>query len=343
MHEVLYEVSTILNGCDQIEPALQQTVPLLVSHLQLSTAWVWLMEGSAFYCAYAYQLPKLLESPVEMTGDPCWCIEAFQRGNLRPANLACSRLRRVGSIFREHATIPLASRGRALGILNAAGRALNSEELRLLEIFGLHLGTALERITLATDASELARSEERARVARELHDTLTQNLTGLTLQLEAALRLPEPREPLARALEIARDSLDSVRQSLVELRCPELQGHTLAEALQRWVREFVSRTGVRVDLEVFSETLEPAVELELFRLCQEALQNVARHSGSARAGLSVQRSRGQLVLRCWDEGSGVKGKAGLGLTGMRERVWLLGGRMSLKDRPQGGTILEIRI
>ena len=343
MNEVLYEVSTILNGCDQIEPALQQTVPLLVSQLELSTAWVWLMEGSAFYCAYAYQLPEPLQAPVEMTGDPCWCIEAFQRGNLRPANLACSRLRRVGSGFREHATIPLASRGRALGILNLAGRTLNLEELRLLEIFGLHLGTALERMALATGAAELARSEERARVARELHDTLTQNLTGLTLQLEAALRRPEPREPLSRALEIARESLDSLRLSLVELRCPELQGRTLGQALQSWVREFVSRTGVRVELEVFSDSLEPAVELELFRLCQEALQNVARHSGSPRAGLSVQRSRGQLVLRCWDEGSGMKGQTGLGVTGMRERVRLLGGRMRLKTRPEGGTMLEIRV
>lgn len=335
---MLYKVSTILNGCDRIEPALAQTVPLLVDHLGLSTAWVWLLQGEQFYCAFAHNLPSSLRQPVAMTGDPCWCIEAYQRGTLKPANLACSRLRKGESALREHATIPLNSRGRSLGILNVAGRTLNEDELRLLETFGLHLGTALERMHLAQEAARLARAQERERVARELHDTLTQNLTGLTLQLEAALRRPSP-EVLQTALDIARDSLESVRHSLVDLRAPELQGRTLGEALRLWVRDFSARTGIRVDLEVEDFDGDPAWELQLLRLGQEALQNVARHSGSASAGLSLTRN----LLRCWDEGSGPQGKPGLGLTGMRERVAFLGGRMKVSKRPQGGTLVEIRL
>ena len=335
---MLYELAYILNECDQIEPALARTVPLLVEHLSLSTAWVWLLQNTQFYCAYAHNLPANLQAPVEMTGEPCWCIEAYQRGTLRPANLACSRLRKVGAEVREHASIPLACRGRTLGILNLAGRPLRADELRLLETFGLHLGTTLERIYLAQESARLARSQERERMARELHDTLTQNLTGLTLQLEAALRRPSPAV-VGTALEIARESLESVRQTLLDLRCPQ----PLELALREWVHNFSARTGVRVDLEVLSEELEPALEIELLRLAQEALQNVARHSGSARAGLWLRRRGRSLELGCWDEGRGIQGRAGLGLTGMRERVALLGGKMSVRKRAQGGTLVEIRL
>jgi two-component system NarL family sensor kinase len=339
---VLYEVSTILNGCDRSETALAQTVPLLVDHLGLSTAWVWLVENEHFYCAYAYQLPESLQAPVEMTGDPCWCIEAYQRGHLKPANLACSRLRKVHAELKEHATIPLASRGRALGILNVAGRTLEPDELRLLETFGLHLGTALDRMNLAEEAARLARSQERERVARELHDTLTQNLTGLTLQLEAALRRPSPTL-VETALEIARESLESVRQTMIDLRAPELRGKTLAEAIRGWVRDFSARSGVRVELELQELEVDPTWELQLLRLVQEALQNVARHSGSSSAGLSLLAEGTRVILRCWDEGQGPAGKPGLGLTGMRERVAFLGGKLKLLKRPQGGTLVEIRL
>lgn len=339
---MLYEVSTILNGCDRLEPALAQTVPLLVEHLNLSTAWVWLLQNERFYCAYAFNLPASLQEPVEMVGDPCWCIEAYLRGNLKPGNLACSRLRKVHADLREHATIPLSSRGRALGILNVAGRTLDRQELRLLKTFGLHLGTALERMHLSEESARLARSQERERVARELHDTLTQNLTGLTLQLEAARRRPSP-ELLETALDIARESLESVRQSLVDLRAPELRGKTLALALREWTRDFSARTGVRVDLEVDDFEVEVSAEMHLLRLAQEALQNVARHSGAATAGLSLKSRKGGLILRCWDEGQGPSGKPGLGLTGMRERVALLGGRLKVSKRPEGGTLVEIRL
>ena len=339
---MLYEVSTILNGCDRLEPALAQTVPLLVDHLGLTTAWVWLLQKDRFYCAYAYNLPPSLQEPVAMTGDPCWCIEAYQRGSLKPANLACSRLRKVNAELREHASIPLSSRGRALGILNVAGRTLNAEELRLLETFGLHLGTALERMHLAEEADRLARSQERERVARELHDTLTQNLTGLTLQLEAARRRPTP-EVLETALNIARESLESVRQTMVDLRAPELQGKTLAQALREWTRDFCARTGIRVDLEVEDFALDVGWEVHLLRLAQEALQNVDKHSGASSAGLSLKSSKGRLILRCWDEGRGPSGKPGLGLTGMRERAAFLGGKLKVSRRPQGGTLVEIRL
>ncbi len=293
----------------------------------------------------------------------CWCLESFEDGELTPKNvdvMECSRLR--PAVQREqvdltegltyHASIPLYSHGQALGIMNLAGpawRKLTREELRLLSIIAYQVGVALERASLAEESKRLARAEERTRIARDIHDTLAQALTAIGLQLEGALQQLD-RDPtrararLEQALVVTRQSLEEARQSVTDLRAAPLAGKPLRQALTTLVRSFTSETGVQVDLKLpdADSELPVRVEVELFRIAQEALANVRKHARARRVEVGLRR-RGDL-LRLWiaDDGQGFRpGRAAghdrFGLQGMRERAHALGGRLRVESRADSGT------
>src|SRR5262245_3726720 len=161
-----------------------------------------------------------------MTGHRCWCIDAFRSGELSAANIdviECSRLRaalgkRTATRgLRYHASIPLYFGTTQLGIMNVATpawRKLTQRELDLLSTIASQIGVAIERSRLADASVGLARGEERSRLARDLHDTLTQGLTAIGLHVEAALggmgigSTDAARAELERALTITRSNLE---------------------------------------------------------------------------------------------------------------------------------------
>jgi len=155
-----------------------------------------------------------------MAGSNCWCINDFNDGELTPKNipvLECSRLRpavrardvEVTQGLAYHASIPLYFQDTPLGIINLTGpswRKLSREELRLLSTIAYQVGIAIERARLAEQSTRLARAEERARIAREIHDTLAQSLTAISLDVEGALRHLEGNPTLARERRFLRYS-----------------------------------------------------------------------------------------------------------------------------------------
>src|SRR5262245_1231340 len=201
--QLLGRVAEALNSAPDVEQALEQTLGLVAELLGLETGWVWLLDPEAdrFYSAAARNLPPYLQEPVRMTGAPCWCIESFRAGRLTPANIRliqCSRLYDAVAAHDTaatrglccHASIPLYFQERPLGIMNLtapAWRELTGEELRWLKMIAYQVGIAMERARLAEERTSLARMEERARLAREIHDTLAQGLTAIGLQIEGAL------------------------------------------------------------------------------------------------------------------------------------------------------------
>jgi two-component system, NarL family, sensor kinase len=223
-----------------------------------------------FYSAAAQDLPPFLDDPVRMTGRSCWCIDAFRSGKLTAGNIdviECSRLRAaLGEAtatrgLRYHASIPLSFGDRRLGIMNVATRAwrkLTRRELDLLSTIASQVGIAIERARLAEASVGLARVEERARLARDLHDTLTQGLTAIGLHVEAAMAQMDrstdnpsaARAQLESALSIARANLNDARRSLRELRGSPLGGRPLGEALAALARQLTADTGVRVSVHV---------------------------------------------------------------------------------------------
>ncbi len=361
---ILYAISEALNSAPDVRLALERTLALVTDLLGLHTGWVWLLdpESGQFYNAAAHNLPPYLQEPVHMTGKNCWCIGDFRDGTLAPRNISlieCSRLQpavEAGAIestrgLRYHASVPLYFRDKPLGIMNIAApswRKLSRSELRLLSTIANQIGVAIERARLAEESTRLARAEERARIAREIHDTLVQGLTAIGLHIESALTHLESeperaRERLERALATTRQSLEEARRSVTNLRTGLPSGKPLAEALGTLARAFTAETGVRVAVQVSdSQPLPVSVEAELYRIAQEALANVRRHAQASEVRIALRAGPGQqVVLSVRDNGCGFDPAtipAGChGLLGMRERARLLGGRLHVASRAGRGT------
>jgi signal transduction histidine kinase len=206
-----------------------------------------------------------------------------------------------------------------------------------------------------------AQDEERRRLARELHDSTAQTLSALSLNL--ALLQQQMAGPTLdeRAAQALRDSINLASQTARELRTfscllhpPLLDQAGLAQALRWYVDGFTQRTAVEVHLEASPlefHRLPPDMETALFRIVQECLTNIYRHSASERAGVCVIKDPEAITLQVWDEGKGLwvgslegsdepATSMGVGMKVMRERVRQLGGRMEVLSR-NPGTLIEV--
>src|SRR5256714_1237843 len=203
--EIVGAVAEALNSSPSVQAALERTLELVTGLLGLQTGWVWLTdpETGHMYSAAARNLPPYLQDPVRMSGESwCLCIGEFRDGTLAPRNVDVMQCSRLAPAVRarqtdlthglaHHASVPLSFQGKPLGIMNItapAMRRLTAAELRLLGTIGLQVGVAIERARLAEESAALARTDERTRLAREIHDTLAQGLVALTLPIETALR-----------------------------------------------------------------------------------------------------------------------------------------------------------
>jgi signal transduction histidine kinase len=198
--------------------------------------------------------------------------------------------------------------------------------------------------------------DERRRLAREIHDGLGQTLTALTHQLErlqqklAGDPSGELQARLADSVEMARLALNESRELSRLLRPPVLDDLGLAAGLSWLARTLEQRTGLRVELAFtgLEERLDPEIETLVFRLVQEALTNVLRHSGVDLAQVAVSSAGGRIELRISDAGRGFDPPAvlaggeaatGSGLRGMRDRLEIFGGRLELVSAPGQGTLV----
>lgn len=248
--QILNAIAEALNSSLGEQQALERTLGLVADLLGLETGWIWLKnaETGRFYSAAARNLPPYLQTPVRMTGYSCNCIGDNQNA-LTPRNIdliECSRLQ--PAVLQQatdqtqdlayHASIPLYFQDEPLGIINVASpawRRLTDEELNLLSTIAYQVGIAIERARLADKATQLARVEEWARLAREIHDTLAQGLTAIALDLEGALHHlsnhpQEAQKRLERALQMTRESLEEARRSVLDLRVPRAKGLALGQA-----------------------------------------------------------------------------------------------------------------
>ncbi|GAA4161434.1 sensor histidine kinase [Gryllotalpicola daejeonensis] len=208
-----------------------------------------------------------------------------------------------------------------------------------------------ELAAMHREAGELA---ERTRFARELHDTVTQSLTGLVMLAERAGaqldsgRVGEAQASVSLIESTARDALGEAR-ALVATMSP-VSGEGLGDALHRLAARFERETGVTVAVELCERHLTREQEVVLLRCAQGGLANVRKHAHAAHVVIAVgaDEASGELALTVRDDGVGVgaaagDGDAGFGVAGMRERVGMLGGRLSLTTPSGGGAELAVVI
>jgi len=234
-------------------------------------------------------------------------------------------------------------RGFAGSAVDITGRRLAEQKLREANESLQELSSRL------IDAQE----EERKRLARELHDDLSQQIAALSIAAGNLKRQISPERADARAqIDRIHDKLvqlaEAVRRMSHELHPAILQYSGLAAALRSYCEEFGALTGIQVALEIRGafEGVAPAAALCLFRVAQEALRNVAKHARVSQASVELERSGGMLRLTISDGGVGMeagraRAKAGLGLLNIRERVRLVGGKVEIRSSPGQGTIIKV--
>jgi signal transduction histidine kinase len=199
--------------------------------------------------------------------------------------------------------------------------------------------------------------EERARLAREIHDTLAQGFVGISSQLDAvAMSMPADNTPARACLELARrmarHSLTEARRSVMDLRASALDGQDLAQAIESGTKQLTAGSGVEVTVEVTGPVKELPQEMEqhLLRIAQEAVTNVLKHAQASRIWVKLSLEARRVFLRIVDNGRGfdngdvfVSGGGHFGLLGMRERAERLGGELKLASHPGEGTQVEVTV
>jgi signal transduction histidine kinase len=196
--------------------------------------------------------------------------------------------------------------------------------------------------------------EERPRLARELHDSVTQSLYGVALYTEAASRALADGEvdPVAANLEEIRETtqeaLGEMRLLLYELRPPLLEEHGLAAALRTRLQSVETRAGLEVGFDCQGDQRLPVdQEQELYRLAQEALNNVLKHAHASRVQVRLDVASNPALLEVCDDGAGfepsLRDGGGFGVRGMRERAERLGGTLRIESAPGDGTRVLVSV
>jgi signal transduction histidine kinase len=286
-------------------------------------------------------------------------LEAFAFG-LRTAAVRIA----VASIFVVGYALAADDNSSQIGL---ALTDLDLEEWPLMAVIAVIVAIMAERVLAtgrryaalyraASDRLLTAQEDERKRLAGDLHDGVGQTITALSLTLDAAdaalarVALPDraASDAVRRAGEMAGIALEEVREVAFRLRPPRLRETGLVAAL----RELVRSAGTPVDFIADASLdrpglLDPAGEVEAYRIAQEALANATRHGHARRVAVSVQRLARHVRIEVSDDGVGFDprsvGARGLGLASMRDRAAAVGGSLTIRSRPGRGTLLRLDV
>jgi len=366
---------------------LQRALTVILEVTGLPAGWVMLLpdEGHEPLLASSAGLPRDLAAALAVFRSPeCSCAAALESRRplvIHPLHTGCPiRTLDLGNGRSPacHATVPLLTRTKVLGVLNLAGddpALFDEPELTLLSAIGRQLGVAIENARLWDELKQrdalrgqllaqaiAAQEDERKRIARELHDQTGQALTSLLVWLRAleaeaddTAGLTISPDHLQELKAIVADTLDGVRTLALELRPSVLDDLGLVPALERYVRTCQGRHSLTIDFQTVGlegVRLPPAVETGLYRIVQEALTNVVQHAEAGCASVLLGVRVGAVVAIVEDDGYGFEAdrlmhgemaEQWLGLSGMRERAELLGGRLTVESAPGAGTTVFVEV
>ena len=316
--------------------------------------------------------PQFVRREAEVAVGECLCGLVAESGEVLLADDSFEDARHTRCRELDphsHIIVPLKSRDRVLGVMFLYLRGMyqpDAADKRLFASIGSQIGVAVENARLYENMRfyvrqiTRAQEEERKRIARELHDETAQILVAFSRRLDALTSFPEPlpqsvKQRLEEFRELAASALQSVRRFSKDLRPPALDDLGLLAALEG-LNPDIEKEGIEVELKVLGprQRLSSEVELVLFRIVQEALNNVRRHSKASRVLVGVEFCESSVRVMVEDDGRGFQvpdrvvdlvatGK--LGLIGMHERARLLGGTLTVESKLGKGTtvIADLRV
>jgi signal transduction histidine kinase len=260
---------------------------------------------------------------------------------------------------RAYIGVPLRTGGRVLGVLSIVRRtdqpSLSVEELSMLTSVADQLGTVVESIRLHEQAERAAVLEERGRLARELHDSVTQLLYSINLFARAGRdaysqgNVQGGSAHLTKLGDTASQAIKEMRLLLYELRPRELEQQGLVGAIQHRLDAVEGRAGVSAQLLANTPIELPTkVEQELYHIVQEALNNALKHSEATSVKVQIEADSGGVRLEVTDNGSGfdprgVPDTGGIGLASMRERAERIGGGLTILSESGKGTTIQFSL
>jgi len=275
-------------------------------------------------------------------------------------------------------SVPLRSKDSVLGVLNVASRLphiFTKDDMHLLHAIGDQLGVAIEQAELYDRLRQerqnyqrlarhmlIAQEEERARVARELHDETSQSLTGLALNMQAILSIAKAsnfgdaafKTKLEKAHDITVQLSSEISKIMKSLRPTALESLGLGPAIRQYADSRLEAVGIKVSVkqEGLEERLPREVEFALYRIAQGVISNIAWHSQAKSAMVNLRSTSEGLALDIVDDGKGFDASEpiqvdesghGRGLLSMQERASLLGGTCDIQSQPGKGTRVYVRL
>lgn len=362
--EALYEVSAFLaeaNTIEELASGFARKVRVIMKADAVTVRWS--DEASQRYLMLASDcFPQdILEEERSLLAGACAC------GNLRPD----ARTRVIPIVAHEAepvrhcaragyenvVSVPVRLQHRLLGEIDLFFRSqitLSDEEVALLDALASHLASALEGLRAAALEREAAVGEERALLARELHDSIAQSLAFLKIQvqlLRQAIQRQQPDKVSSIVDELdagVRESIGDVRELLVHFRT-RTNTDDIEQALQETLQKFEHQTGVPTHLEVHGEGLHlpPDVQVQVLHVVQEALSNARKHAGASHIGLEVVKgAQWRFVVRdngCGFDAGATRSQSHVGMKIMRERAARIGAEVAVHSAPGQGTLVTLSL
>lgn len=359
---LLKEIAELLNEETDMEGMLNGAIRKLLAGTSFETAWIFFIneEGKHRLVAHA-GLPRALESDgcAHLKEGGCWCVRRYIKGDLEKASniIACQRIENAGEVrvasggtITHHATVPLQSGEERFGLLNIAApetSRFSKDDLALLESAAFQIGSAIKRIGLTKQEQELALVGERNRLARDLHDSVNQLLFSVTLTARGGVEMTKDEEMQDTFREIqhlTQEALHEMRALIWQLRPKGLESG-IVEA----IKGYGDMLGLSLDVKVTGVIQLPSrIEEALFRIAQEALNNIRKHAGVKDAELYISVRSKDVLMVIKDEGRGFAAGERLalpsmGLQGMRDRAEAEGGMAEWSSGIGKGTEILVRI
>ncbi|MBC8255602.1 MAG: PAS domain-containing protein, partial [Ardenticatenia bacterium] len=361
----LYEVTAVASESLNLQTTLERSLEQVLEALQCRAGAIQVLDetGERLRLAVHQRIPPDLVAQWDSLpadgGLMGWVLE-HKEPLMVPDVVADPRTRQAvrASGFTAYVGAPMRASGQVLGVLSVfgeAGQQFSAEDVALVASVADHVGVAVENARLRRRAEEAAVLEERQRLARELHDSVTQSLYSLTLFAEAARELAvagdldRVENYVAQLGETALQALKEMRLLVYQLRPEALERVGLVEALQQRLDAVEGRAGVENHLLVEEGlTLPPPVRQGLYLIAREALNNALKHAAATSVTVHIRTEGQHVKLEVVDNGRGfdpgtLRDRGGMGLISMRERAEALGGSLTVLSAPGEGTRVKVEV
>ncbi len=361
----LFEISAVASEPDTLEILIERILELTLDVMECSVGAIHLLDDSHKFLNLAarYNIPQeilpaytVLPLSVSFWRNLISSSEPIIVPDLKVDARVPFDLRL--SSYPAFLAAPIRTKGQSQGLLSILSESIldyTLEDITLFTAIAEQIGSIVERARLQKQAERAAVAEERQRLARELHDSISQLLYSLVLYAGAGRKvlshgdLKFAEDYLQRIDQTSQQALKEMRLLVYELRPSVFREEGLVGAMNRRLQAVEKRTGMNAQLEFEGEiAFDEAIELALYRITEEALNNTLKHAEASRVIVTIKAKSGILDLEISDNGKGfvlqdAKMAGGLGLVGIQERVNQLGGHLSIKTAPGAGTTVSVHL